>query len=219
VSSSFEEILTDARRVSGDHYTTVEIDRLLIYYRMVMKWNERLNLTTLISPDNFYQRHIVESEMASGLIRIPTRELWDLGSGLGIPGLPIAVLRPEMQISLVESSRMKTVFLEEAITTLGLKNAKVICDRIEQLKAAPESSCLTARAIEKMEKLIPEILRIGSASSQLILFGGERIKQALHESSAPNRQYLIPGSKNRFLYEIVFHVERRKENYEKDEIE
>ncbi|MCI0661023.1 MAG: 16S rRNA (guanine(527)-N(7))-methyltransferase RsmG [Acidobacteria bacterium] len=205
MNSSFEEILAAARKASGDHYSSVEINRLSIYYRLVMKWNERLHLTTLTSPEIFYQRHIMESEMASGLIRIATRTLWDLGSGLGIPGLPIAVLRPETEISLVESSRAKAVFLEEAIITLGLKNAAVIHDRIENLKRAPESSCLTARAIEKMERLIPQIFRLGSACSQLLIYGTEGIKPALVRSAGGNlelKEHPIPGSEKRFIFEI-----------------
>lgn len=206
MSRTFEDILGDARKTSGEKYSSEEIDRLSSYYQLVLRWNERLHLTTLTAPEIFYQRHILESDLASHLIRAGIPELWDLGTGLGIPGIPISILRPEMRLQLVEASRAKSVFLEETIYTLGLNNARVICDRLEKLKPLPESSCLTTRAVEKMEKLIPEIFRIGSACSQLLIFGTELIKPVLLRSSAGNfqvRQHLISGSEKRFLFEII----------------
>jgi 16S rRNA (guanine(527)-N(7))-methyltransferase RsmG len=204
VSKEFEVILGEKN--SGHRYSSKVIDRLSIYYGLVLKWNERLHLTTLTAPENFYQRHILESEIASDLIRPGSRKLWDLGTGMGIPGIPISILRPEMEINLVESHRGKAVFLEEAISTLDLRKTRVICARIENLDQLPENSSLTARAIEKMEKLIPEIFRIGSACSQLLIYGSARIKPVLQESSAgvfEVGEHLIPGSEKRFLFDIV----------------
>jgi len=204
VSRKFEDILGDARKTSGEDYSSEEIDRLSSYYQLVLRWNERLHLTTLTAPEIFYQRHILESDLACYLIRAGTSELWDIGTGLGIPGIPISILKPEMSVRLVEASRAKCIFLEEAISILGLKDARVICDRLENLKRLPESSCLTARAVEKMEKLLPEIFRIGSACSQLLIFGTERIKPVLVGSAAGNfrvREQLIRGSEKRFLFE------------------
>jgi 16S rRNA (guanine527-N7)-methyltransferase len=206
VSRSFEEILGDAQKTSGARYSKDEVEGLSLYYRLVLKWNERLNLTTLTVPEIFYQRHVLESEFASGLIRAGTTSLWDLGTGLGIPGIPIAVLRPGMAINLVESNRSKVIFLEEAVSILGLNNASVICERLENLNRLPEGSCLTTRAIERMVQLIPEIFRIGSLSSQFLIYGAEEMRPALVKSATQNlqvSQHLIPGSEKRFLFEIV----------------
>ena len=131
--------------------TEAEVDLLSEYYELVLKWNKRLHLTTLTQPQEFFERHILESAFSESLILSSVNQVWDLGSGLGVPGMVIAILRPDLDVCMVEASRNKTLFLEEAAAHLNLKNVKVIESRFESIERAPEESCLTVRAIEKMD--------------------------------------------------------------------
>ncbi len=161
----FRDLLRKSGRWDGKGFSDSEIDLLSKYYELVLKWNKRLHLTTLTRPREFFERHILESAFAESLILPSVNQIWDLGAGLGVPGIVMAILRPDLNVRLVEANHNKALFLEEAAAHLTLKNVKVIESRFEVIEGVPEKSCLTARAIEKMEKMIPEILRLGAKAS------------------------------------------------------
>jgi 16S rRNA (guanine527-N7)-methyltransferase len=189
-----------------ESFTEAEADLLSEYYELVLKWNKRLHLTTLTRPQEFFERHILESALAESLILPSVNQVWDLGSGLGVPGMVIAILRPDLNARLIEVSRNKVLFLEEAAAYLKLKNVEVIESRIESIESAPEESCLTVRAIEKMEKMIPEILRLGAKATQILIFGAKSLEEKTRALKYINKKiesFLIPGSNQRYVMNII----------------
>ncbi|MGH9658601.1 MAG: 16S rRNA (guanine(527)-N(7))-methyltransferase RsmG [Bryobacteraceae bacterium] len=111
----------------------VELDRLEAHYNLMVRWNRRLNLTRIIEPEEAARRHYAESialarELPRGALRVA-----DIGSGAGFPGIPIAVVRPECSVCLIESHKRKAVFLREA--TRDLPNVVVIAERAESVRA------------------------------------------------------------------------------------
>jgi 16S rRNA (guanine527-N7)-methyltransferase len=204
------EILLGARAVAPalpENFTGAEIDLLLKYYELVLKWNKRLHLTTLTRPQEFFERHILESAFSESLILPSVNQVWDLGSGLGVPGIVIAILRPDLDLSLVEVSRNKALFLEEATRSLNLKNVKVVESRFETIEELPEESCLMVRAIERLEKMISEILKLGARSSQILIFGARSLEETARALIYINdkrkiESILIPGSNRRYLINI-----------------
>jgi 16S rRNA (guanine527-N7)-methyltransferase len=183
-----------------------KIDPLSDYYELVLKWNKRLHLTTLTQPQEFFERHILESAFAESLIIPSVNQIWDLGSGLGVPGMVIAILRPDLDVYLVEASRNKALFLEETVAHMNLENVKVVESRFETLEPLPEESCLTVRAIEKMEKIIPEILRLGDRSAQILIFGSKDLEARARLYINDKRKIdsaLIPGSNKRYVINIL----------------
>src|SRR5262245_37737589 len=188
-----------------ESFTEAETDLLSKYYELVLKWNKRLHLTTLTRPQEFFERHILESAFSESLILPSVNQVWDLGSGLGVPGMVIAILRPDLVVRLVEASRNKVLFLEEATAHLNLNNVEVIESRFEAIEGVPEESCLTVRAIEKMEKMIPEILRLGSEALQILIFGAkgleDKIRAFVHDKKIES--LLIPGSNQRYVMNII----------------
>jgi 16S rRNA (guanine527-N7)-methyltransferase len=201
----FGDLLRKRGRWDGKGFSEAEADLLSKYYELVLKWNKRLHLTTLTRPQDFFERHILESAFSESLILPSVNQVWDLGSGLGVPGMVMAILRPDLDVRLIEASRNKVLFLEEAVVHLNLKNVKVIESRFEDIEAVPEESCLTARAIEKMEKIIPEILRLGAKASQILIFGGKSIEEkarAMINDQRKIESLLIPGSNRRYVINI-----------------
>src|SRR6185369_4459750 len=97
-----------------------EKDLLERYYKLVLKWNDRLHLTTITAPDAFVRRHLDEAIFVEKRILPIVDEFWDIGSGVGIPGIPVAVRRPDMEVRLVEANRRKALFLEEVVAELQL---------------------------------------------------------------------------------------------------
>jgi len=190
-----------------ENFTEAEIDLLSKFYELTLKWNKRLHLTTLTQPQEFFERHILESAFSQSLILPSVNQVWDLGSGLGVPGMVIAILRPDLVVHLVEASRNKALFLEETAAHLSLKNLKVVESRFETIEGLPEESCLTVRAIEKMEKMIPEILRLGARSAQILIFGAKSLEEKARALIYINdkrkiESSLIPGSNQRYLINI-----------------
>ncbi len=199
------DIIRKSGRWDGKGFSEAEADLLSKYYELVLKWNKRLHLTTLTQPQGFFERHILESAFSESLILPSVNQVWDLGSGLGVPGMVIAILRPDLAVRLVEVSRNKALFLEEASVHLNLKNVKVIESRFEAIEGLPEESCLTVRAIERMGKLISEILRSGAKASQILIFGAKSFEEkarALINDQRKIESLLIPGSNQRYLINI-----------------
>ncbi|MCI0664258.1 MAG: 16S rRNA (guanine(527)-N(7))-methyltransferase RsmG [Acidobacteria bacterium] len=201
----FQNFLRKSGRWDGKEFSDSETDLLTNYYELVLKWNNRLHLTTLTQPQEFFERHILESAFAESLILPSVKQVWDLGSGLGVPGMVIAILRPDLDVRLVEVSRNKALFLEEAAAHLNLKNVRVIESRLEDIEGVPDESCLTVRAIERMEKMIPEILRLGEKASQILIFGAKSLEgkvRAIINDQRRIESFLIPGSDRRYVINI-----------------
>lgn len=182
-------------------------EKLESYYRMVIKWNVRLHLTTITERSEFWKLHIDESHFASTLLIDTATEIWDLGTGLGVPGIPLAIFRPDLEINLVELSRAKTIFLDEAAYALKLTNIKVHRKAIKTLPILPSNAVITARAVEKMEKLIPEFFRIGEEAKQMLLLVGKDLEPHVQEAALIRnrsiKSHLIPASQNRYIYEVL----------------
>ncbi len=198
----FNALLAKNGRSTGTAFSDLERERLLTYYELVLKWNPRLHLTTLVDPESFFRRHILESDLAETFVLPTVEELWDLGTGLGIPGIPIAVLRPKLKVNLVESRRNKIIFLEEVLSSLKLENAQVVEARIESLDNFPGNSCLIARAVEQMEGIVSQMVALGRNCRQLVVLGAEELGDLLMAQLEPSFRFQvvpIPESDRRFV--------------------
>jgi len=169
--------------------TVEQIDRLEAHYELLMHWNARLNLTRIDCEEGAVRLHYCESLFVGARLPAGQLRIVDVGSGAGFPGIPIAILRPECAVTLVESHQRKAVFLREA--SRNLKNVKVVTDRAENL--GPEYDWLVSRAVSPND-----ILKFKLASNLALLVGGEEIPG--FEGREP-----VPWGTGRFL---AFHVER-----------
>ena len=103
------------------------------YIKTLRHWNEKLNLTAIREPLEILYRHFCESMFAVGAVPVDKGRLADIGSGPGFPGLPMKILRPELELFLVESNIKKGTFLAEVVRELELKNSRVLISRYEEL--------------------------------------------------------------------------------------
>src|SRR5882762_9810000 len=118
--SQLNRILKDFQVFCGRKLSDLEVDRFLHFYYLVLKWNNRLHLTTITQPLPFAQRHLCESVFAEDYLLPTIQKVWDIGSGVGIPGIPFSIIRPDLIITLVEANKKKAIFLKEVITSLQL---------------------------------------------------------------------------------------------------
>jgi len=149
------------------------------YIDLLLKWNARINLTAIREPGEIVQRHFGESLFAAKHLleqKLPQTAI-DLGSGAGFPGVPFALLAPEVQVTLIESQQKKATFLKELVHALGLKNAKVFSDRAENYPRTADLVML--RAVEKFEQALQMAVRLTSADRRVaVMIGSGQVELA-----------------------------------------
>jgi len=118
---------------------------------LLVKWNAKTNLTAVRAPEEMVTRHFGESFFSAARLlagEVP-QVAFDLGSGAGFPGVPLAIYAPDVRVTLIESQNKKATFLKEAVRTLGLKNVAVHAGRAEDLAGKSRANLVTMRAVEK----------------------------------------------------------------------
>jgi 16S rRNA (guanine527-N7)-methyltransferase len=124
------------RRAMGEFQIAISDDQIVQiqqYMKILQHWNEKLNLTAIRDPLEILYRHFCECMYAAVAIPGDFGRLADIGSGAGFPGIPLKIMRPEMELFLVESNIKKGTFLAEVVRELELANARVLISRYEEL--------------------------------------------------------------------------------------
>lgn len=124
--------------------------QLISYVELLDKWNKVYNLTSVRDPQQMISRHILDSLAILPYLRGAT--LLDVGTGAGLPGIPLAIVRPELAVTLLDSNAKKTRFLQQAKAELALDNVTVVQARIEQAEL-PQFDMVTARAFAKISPI------------------------------------------------------------------
>ena len=171
------------------------------YLAVLQKWNARTNLTAIRDEESILRRHFVESILCARALPAGIATLLDFGSGAGFPGLPIAILHPEIAVTLAESQNKKAAFLREAIRTLEIQ-AKVHAARAETLQT--KFDCITLRAVDNMAAAIPAAIALLAPQGWLAILTTIADKENLKSLAGPNEfhwspAHSIPSSSNGVL--------------------
>ena len=182
----FRELL--AREFASYRALSLEqLDQLESHYELLLRWNAKLNLTRIDTIEEAARLHYCESMFLGERLPPGPLRIVDIGSGGGFPGIPIAILRPECRITLVESHRRKAVFLREAVR--NLTNVNVVTDRAENLRG--EFEWLVSRAVNPRD-----VLKLRLANNLAMLVGA-------NDAATFGNSELLPWGEKRYL---VFHV-------------
>lgn len=180
------------------------LEKLQLYLDLLLRWNARMNLTAVHGPRQIIQRHFGESLLAERYVPRGTSTLLDHGSGAGFPGLPIALLRPEIQVTLSESQAKKAAFLREAIRTTDAANATVHSRRTEDLPADQKFNVVTMRAVDNPESAWPAAIhRVADDGRLLVLGSAEAASNLTLEQEIP-----IPNSAGLLQVYVRIYVPR-----------
>ncbi len=134
-TQDFERLLRPYLEMIHITLDAAQISALTIHLNLLLRWNQKLNLTAVRTPPEMIKRHFAESLFLANLLELRAgTTIADIGSGAGFPGFPISVLRPSAQVSLIESVAKKVAFLKELCR--GRPNVSVIHARFEQLAAS-----------------------------------------------------------------------------------
>jgi len=186
--------------------TPEHVQALQNHYELLLRWNRVLNLTSIDSLEEAVERHYCESVFLT--IHLPAEPLRiaDIGSGAGFPGIPVAVLRPDCRVSLIESHQRKAVFLREA--TRSMPNVAVLAKRAEEVAGTLASGgALFDRAISRAVayKDLASVLKLIAPAADL-LTGAEAPTTGM--CFTWNSPIPLPWGRNRFLRSGVCDVSR-----------
>jgi 16S rRNA (guanine527-N7)-methyltransferase len=170
------------------------------YLSLLLRWNTRVNLTAIRDEEGILRRHFVESIASARALPPGIATLLDFGSGAGFPGIPIALCRPEIAVTLAESQGKKAAFLSEALRVLGVA-ATVHSGRAEVLRNVFD--CITMRAVEKMELAVQAAARLVRPGGWLALMITSKELDALKAAAGAEFAWMplahLPGGEDRLL--------------------
>ncbi|MDE0679108.1 MAG: 16S rRNA (guanine(527)-N(7))-methyltransferase RsmG [Gammaproteobacteria bacterium] len=149
-----------------------DLDRLNAYLDMLTRWNRTYRLTARASRNELVVRHVLDS--AAVLPYLPSGPKLDAGSGAGLPGLVLALLRPESAWVLLDSAARKVAFLRHACSELGLSNVCVVRERLEGYRPAEPPGAVVARALAPLPKLVRLADHLVRRGSVLVAMLGRR---------------------------------------------
>lgn len=129
-----------------------QLDKLLAYVEMLKKWNKTYNLTALRDESQIISHHLLDSLTLPSYLE-GAQTMLDVGSGGGQPGIPAAVCRPDLQITLLDANTKKTSFLQQAAIELELKNVRVVSGRVEAVQGL-RADVITSRAFAELADFV-----------------------------------------------------------------
>ncbi|MCF6204926.1 MAG: 16S rRNA (guanine(527)-N(7))-methyltransferase RsmG [Methylococcaceae bacterium] len=129
-----------------------QIELLLTFIKLIEKWNKAYNLTAVRDQEDMVRLHLLDS--LAILPHIEGNHIADIGTGAGLPGIPLAIFSPNVKFTLVDSNSKKTRFVQQAILELQLTNVSVINNRVENIQTEKQFSSLILRAFSNMQNII-----------------------------------------------------------------
>nr|WP_242518744.1 16S rRNA (guanine(527)-N(7))-methyltransferase RsmG [Halochromatium roseum] len=152
-------------------------DLLIRYLRLLARWNQAYNLTAIRDPREQVARHLLDS--LAVLPWVTRGPVLDLGTGAGLPGIPLAIARPELTFILLDSNGKKTRFVRQAVLALGLEHVDVIQIRLEAYRPERKFATIVARALASLPSLCASAQRLSAADGCLLALKGRLAEDEL----------------------------------------
>ncbi len=197
------EALVEGARQLGLGLTPEQLERFEVYYRELVDWNRRANLTAIVDYREVQLKHFLDSltvllVAGDGAGPSPGATLADVGSGAGFPGLPLKIVRPDLHVTLIESIGKKTAFLHHIVETLGLSGVEVVTGRAEDLGHDPGyretydlSLARAVAALPALAELNLPFCRVGGT------FVAQKKRDIAAELKAATRAFSVLGGRLR----------------------
>jgi 16S rRNA (guanine527-N7)-methyltransferase len=181
--STLQQLLADGIRDMELAVSPAQQDQLMDYLALMFKWNSVYNLTSLRDPVQMVTHHLLDS-LAAVPAFCDAVNVLDVGAGGGLPGIVLAIVRPDMKVSMIDTVHKKTAFLTQVKAELGLANVTVYTMRVEQLQVSDKFDVITSRAFADLSDFV-------NWSSHLLAEGGRYI--ALKGVAPRDEQERLPA--------------------------
>lgn len=181
-----------AAALAGEH-----ISALRAYTHNLAEKGEELGLIGPLERERIWTRHILNCALVAPLLRQGT--LADIGSGAGLPGLVLAILRPDVQCVLIEPMERRVTWLNDQVRELGLKNVRVLRGRAQEVHGTEHFDQVTARAVSALKKLIPISVPLLNPGGELIFMKGERVDDEIESAASIIKKFRLQQPRSEVL--------------------
>jgi 16S rRNA (guanine527-N7)-methyltransferase len=181
--AALAQVLGDGIREMNLDVSTAQQDKLLDYLALMNKWNSVYNLTSLRDPMQMVTHHLLDS-LAAVPAFAGARNVLDVGAGGGLPGVVLAICRPDMKLSMIDTVHKKTAFLKQVKAELELANVTVHTMKVQELEVSDKFDVITSRAFADLTDFL-------NWSGHLLAEGGKFI--ALKGTAPAEEQERIPA--------------------------
>ena len=191
----------------GLSLTDKQVATLLDYLALLQKWNRAYNLTAIRDPGDMLQRHLLDSLSIAN--HIAGERIIDVGTGPGLPGIPLAICFPERDVTLLDSNGKKTRFLFQAINTLKLSNAREVQSRVEAYRPEPRFQAVVSRAFTSLRDMTEKCAHLLAEGGRFYAMKGQYPQRELselpkHYNVIASHRLNVPGvDGQRHLVEIA----------------
>lgn len=199
-------ILYQHAREFGFELTQTQQEQFEKYYRLLVEWNEKFNLTAITEYTGAQLKHFLDSLSAAPVLEkagVAEKKLIDVGTGAGFPGVPLAIGLADLHVTLLEATGKKVRFLEEVVSELGLENVTVVHGRVEEyardLKNREHFDFAVARAVAPMRTLVEYTLPFVKVGGILIAY---KAVDAAEETQVAKRANEMLGGRVREIISV-----------------
>ena len=184
----FFELMKTASNDAGLEFTEMQYEQFIKYMRLLQEWNEKINLTAITEDKDVVKKHFIDCIKAFKSEPIKNaKTIIDVGTGAGFPGLPIAIINPNVEVTLLDSLNKRINFLNLVVRELGLKNVKTIHSRAEDGARKPELrekfDVATSRAVANMAVLSEFCMPYVKKGGYFVALKGPAIDEELENGS------------------------------------
>lgn len=181
----FSDLMIDYGKEINIVFTEEQLQKFYQYMNLLIEWNEKINLTAIVEPKEIILKHFIDSLTIIKYIE-PNKSVIDIGTGAGFPGIPVKIMREDLDITLLDSLNKRIHFLNEVIQKLELKNITAIHARIEEFaknKQYREAfDVATSRAVANLTTLSEYMLPIVDLKGMAICMKGSEINEEVSKS-------------------------------------
>lgn len=191
-----QKFIQDAQNLIGLQFSSRQITAFAAYEKLLLEWNEKINLTAIRETEGIRAKHFLDSLTLLPLLNnLSPQKVIDVGTGAGFPGIPLKIICPAIQLTLVESVGKKTEFCKQVVTSLGLEKVEILQLRAEDVGQMPQYrekfDLAVARAVASLPILSEYLLPLVKVGGHVIAQKGENGPAETH--AADKAIHLLGG--------------------------
>ncbi len=200
-----------------------KISKFERYLDLLLEWNEKFNLTAITDKDEIEEKHFIDSIELVKYFDLKNKTLLDVGSGAGFPGIPLAIVEPSLQITLLESNGKRVRFLNEVVKELELKNVSIIQGRAEELGTREKYDIVTARAVKELNVLLEICFYLVKVGGLFIAYKSSGVDEEISNAKRAFKllqideykkfDYCLPKSKNSRVFLGILKKNKTQKKY------
>ena len=191
------DTLREGTDALGLEFDASQLDRMVEYLRLMQKWNRHYNLTAITDIERMVSHHLLDSLSILPVLKDSGRAL-DVGSGAGLPGIPLAIAMPHCDWTLLDSNAKKTRFIQQAIAHCGVGNAQVVHSRVQDYHAPDAPDFIVSRAYASLADFCDSVAHLLDQSTRLVtmktgLKPSERQELDANRFTIEEQELAVPG--------------------------